>query len=418
MAGADYEGISNQTTRFWDWMTTPDANTCQAYTVDIMINGAAPQGGDGFVLANGQGCTSGTTQNVGIALNATNVKLGNIHTEQKSPALAINYAPTCSAYPCLPFFYESASNGSNNIVIDRMDSNCAIGAGCSDGVLISNAYFSAPYKVDLRDMNIPASQFTYNLRDQYNGNTFTPGTTPSFDYKLDSAGYPIVVANCSQMTKGKCSNNGIDSYYVSGAAGTSLSASGITAPALTDSGLLSKTIIGTNSSGQLVDDSNATLSNNTTGTAANLSGTPLLPNGTTATTQTAGDNSTKLATTAYVRSESQLTWSCSLGCGTGTGTTYCQWTLPASITVTQLDMATAGAVGCSTWPTFQLWDAKANVEVGSYSVTFSTNDFYNVTGSTNVASGEQLRMKVVTGASGCSTNPSAIVATVTYQMQN
>ena len=35
------------------------------------------------------------------------------------------------------------------------------------------------------------------------------------------------------------------------------------------------------------------------GTAANLSGTPALPNGVTATTQTAGDNSTKLATTAY-----------------------------------------------------------------------------------------------------------------------
>jgi hypothetical protein len=42
-----------------------------------------------------------------------------------------------------------------------------------------------------------------------------------------------------------------------------------------------------------------TLNQNTTGTAANLSGTPALPNGTTATTQTAGDNSTKVSTTAY-----------------------------------------------------------------------------------------------------------------------
>ncbi|MGC2424131.1 MAG: carbohydrate binding domain-containing protein [Nitrospirota bacterium] len=42
-----------------------------------------------------------------------------------------------------------------------------------------------------------------------------------------------------------------------------------------------------------------TLNQNTTGTAAGLSGTPALPNGTTATTQTSGDNSTKLATTAY-----------------------------------------------------------------------------------------------------------------------
>src|SRR6185312_13819741 len=44
----------------------------------------------------------------------------------------------------------------------------------------------------------------------------------------------------------------------------------------------------------------ATLNQNTTGTAANLSGTPALPNGTTATTQANGDNSTKLATTAFV----------------------------------------------------------------------------------------------------------------------
>lgn len=38
---------------------------------------------------------------------------------------------------------------------------------------------------------------------------------------------------------------------------------------------------------------------NVSGTAGGLSGTPALPNGTTATTQSAGDNSTKVATTAY-----------------------------------------------------------------------------------------------------------------------
>ena len=54
------------------------------------------------------------------------------------------------------------------------------------------------------------------------------------------------------------------------------------------------------SSGTLAAARVATLNQNTTGTAANLSGTPALPSGTTATTQSAGDNSTKLATTAYV----------------------------------------------------------------------------------------------------------------------
>ena len=46
---------------------------------------------------------------------------------------------------------------------------------------------------------------------------------------------------------------------------------------------------------------------NTTGTAANLSGTPALSNGTAATTQSAGDNSTKIATTAYVASPGAIT---------------------------------------------------------------------------------------------------------------
>jgi hypothetical protein len=65
----------------------------------------------------------------------------------------------------------------------------------------------------------------------------------------------------------------------------------------------SKTIVGTNSSSQIVDASSATLSNNTTGTAANLSGTPALPNGTTATTQSALDGSTQIATDAYADAE-------------------------------------------------------------------------------------------------------------------
>jgi hypothetical protein len=50
-------------------------------------------------------------------------------------------------------------------------------------------------------------------------------------------------------------------------------------------------------------DNTSDASKNIGGTATNLSGTPALPNGTTATTQSAGDNSTKLATTAYVDSK-------------------------------------------------------------------------------------------------------------------
>jgi hypothetical protein len=46
-----------------------------------------------------------------------------------------------------------------------------------------------------------------------------------------------------------------------------------------------------------------TLNQNTTGTATNLSGTPALPNGTAAATQTANDSSTKIATDAFVMGE-------------------------------------------------------------------------------------------------------------------
>ncbi len=168
--------------------------------------------------------------------------------------------------------------------------------------------------------------------------------------------------------------------------------------------------------------SNAGCSQSTTGTAANLSGTPTLPNGTLATTQSAGDNSTKIATTAYVRNEGQFAWTCPVAGATTSGVSYCNWTLPAGVTITQFDLAVSTApVGCTTYPTLQVWDGKANGEVGSFSIamTSSGGNFYPmVSGSTNVAQGEYLRVKVTTGGAGCSTNPAGIVATITYQMQN
>ena len=160
---------------------------------------------------------------------------------------------------------------------------------------------------------------------------------------------------------------------------------------------------------------------NTSGTAAGLSGTPALPSGATATTQSAGDNSTKLATTAYVKNEVYLTWTCPVAGATTGGVSYCNWTLPAGITITGFDLAASTApAGCTTYPALQVWDGTANAEVGSYSTTMSsgTNFYTQVAGSTNVASGHLLRVKVTTGGSACSTAPAGIVAVVTYQMQN
>jgi hypothetical protein len=58
--------------------------------------------------------------------------------------------------------------------------------------------------------------------------------------------------------------------------------------------------LGTPASGNLANCTFPTLNQNTSGTAAGLSGVSALPDGTTATTQSGSDNSTKVATTAYV----------------------------------------------------------------------------------------------------------------------
>jgi hypothetical protein len=145
-----------------------------------------------------------------------------------------------------------------------------------------------------------------------------------------------------------------------------------------------------------------------------FTGTPTAP------TAGAGDNSTKLATTAYVRSEAQFAWTCPVA-GSTSVSQNCNWTLPAGVTITGFDLAANTApAGCTTYPTVQVWDATAGAEVGSYSLTLSSgNNFYTqVTGSANVAAGHLLRVKVTTAASGCTTNAGGMVETVTYQMQN
>jgi hypothetical protein len=83
---------------------------------------------------------------------------------------------------------------------------------------------------------------------------------------------------------------------------------------------------------------------NTSGTAANLSGTPALPSGTTAITQASSDNSTLLATTAYVRSlraQSTVTFSAT---PTFTAATFSAFklTLTGNVTSSTLSGATAG----------------------------------------------------------------------------
>jgi len=141
--------------------------------------------------------------------------------------------------------------------------------------------------------------------------------------------------------------------------------------------------------------------------------------GMTAANQTVGDNSGKLANTKYVRDEIILAFTCPVP-GTSSVSSYCNWTLPAGITVIGLD-AFSGTppAGCSTFPIIQVWDATAVAEVGSFSITLGTSQANTgVTGSTAVASGHLLRLRVTTAGVGCSPNASNVTATVSYQMTN
>jgi len=145
-----------------------------------------------------------------------------------------------------------------------------------------------------------------------------------------------------------------------------------------------------------------------------FTGTPAGP------TAAAGDNSTKLATTGYVRNEVYLSWTCPVA-GSTAVSQNCNWTLPAGLTITGFDFAANTApVGCTTYPVMQVWDGTANAEVGSYSIPLSSgSNFYpQVTGNASVVAGHLLRIKVTTAGAGCSTNAGGMVATVTYQMQN
>jgi hypothetical protein len=103
---------------------------------------------------------------------------------------------------------------------------------------------------------------------------------------------------------------------------------------------------------------NAANTSGNASTASNLSGTPALPSGTTATTQLAGDNSTKLATTAFVQMartplatlySTTDTVSCPNNTSTAFATTY---TIPANTitSTTLLKVTVAGTLQTSSSP--------------------------------------------------------------------
>ncbi len=162
---------------------------------------------------------------------------------------------------------------------------------------------------------------------------------------------------------------------------TSLSAPGATASLLaTDSsGIIGST--GTRIVKGWFTDLTVTnaIAGSVTGNAANLSGTPALPNGTTATTQSAGDNSTKLATTAYIDSSSSaVNAKPSVRFATvGTET----FTIAAG-SVTQIAGTTLDGLSPAVNDRILIKDAPASTGVGSVNSTQPGNGIYTVTNNT------------------------------------
>ena len=114
-----------------------------------------------------------------------------------------------------------------------------------------------------------------------------------------------------------------------------------------------------------------TFNQSTSGTAAGLSGTPALPNGTTATTQTAGDNSTKLATTAFVTAAVYPVANTTVAVSSGTqGANSCS--SASTVTMTGLTTSMTALIGYSASPAaltgwgstggmvFQAWPSASN----------------------------------------------------------
>jgi hypothetical protein len=91
-----------------------------------------------------------------------------------------------------------------------------------------------------------------------------------------------------------------------------------------------------------------TLNQNTSGTAANLSGTPALPNGTTATTQTVGDNTTKLATTAFVKAATDAVSGVTINDSAGNGDTTVVWSADKTYDELANKVSTSSAVTVGT----------------------------------------------------------------------
>ena len=186
---------------------------------------------------------------------------------------------------------------------------CGSGTTCSGGVITVTG---SGFPITIGSTSIAASSTTTVIA----GLTID-GVTPTIMVYLDATSSIQTQLNAKQASLGYTPAH-------SGANSDISSLSGLSTPLSAPQGGLGAAsltgyIFGNGSSAATASATipGSSISGNIAGNAANLSGTPTLPNGTSATTQAVNDNTTKLATTAYVKSPGIITPTAITLSGTG-----------------------------------------------------------------------------------------------------
>jgi hypothetical protein len=153
-----------------------------------------------------------------------------------------------------------------------------------------------------------------------------------------------------------------------------------------------------------------------TGTASNLSGTPALPNGTTATTQSVSDNTTKLATDAFVLANAFTNPMTTTGDVVYGGTSGAATRLAGNTAATDQVLISHGTGSVASAPTFSNSPALSaanmtsvvnsfNTRTGAVSPTLGDYTAAQVTNAFDLSnSGQQTASGTTAGAAGSTTN--------------
>lgn len=237
------------------------------------------------------------------------ISVSTPQTLNLTPAsIRINLPPASSPAPILAYAtgeIASASIGSNFWLIGTGQQFCTAvsGSSCTSWASGGGSAFAGGLGASFQDATeiaTPANPTAGNDRLSLNSTTHLLTCQTSSGASCMPTGGSPSFSSVTTGTNAAALHVGTGGTLDATGTGT-ISATALNGTAL--SGLATGIVKNTTATGVpsiAVAGDFPTLNQNTSGTAANLSGTPALPNGTTATTQAALDNTTKIATDAFV----------------------------------------------------------------------------------------------------------------------